>query len=154
MPREFQGKIGLDIRDSVPDWDASLADGYSSHIPPDNGTIAHILRNASWSTFWVGKNHNVPIDAELGTSSPRTGPTRRSSSSATRSSRSRTSPGTCGSVPARTKRRTTRRRSTSAETRSLASTFSGGQIRNVVFDVADDVYVDVEQHLAAALARD
>jgi arylsulfatase len=37
--------------------------GYSSHIPPENGTIAHVLRKAGWSTFWIGKNHNVPIDA-------------------------------------------------------------------------------------------
>jgi arylsulfatase len=36
--------------------------GYSSHIPPENGTIAHVLRDAGWSTFWIGKNHNVPID--------------------------------------------------------------------------------------------
>jgi arylsulfatase len=36
--------------------------GYSSHIPPENGTIAHVLRDAGWSTFWLGKNHNVPID--------------------------------------------------------------------------------------------
>ena len=32
--------------------------------------------------------------------------------------------------------------------------FTGGQIVKVVFDVADDAYVDVERHLAAALARD
>jgi arylsulfatase len=37
--------------------------GYNSHVPPENGTIAHVLRDAGWSTFWVGKNHNVPIDA-------------------------------------------------------------------------------------------
>ena len=36
--------------------------GYSSHIPPENATMAHILRDAGWSTFWVGKNHNVPVD--------------------------------------------------------------------------------------------
>jgi arylsulfatase A-like enzyme len=24
--------------------------------------MANILRDAGWSTFWVGKNHNVPID--------------------------------------------------------------------------------------------
>jgi arylsulfatase len=36
--------------------------GYSTHIPPENGTIAHVLRDAGWSTFWVGKNHNVPVD--------------------------------------------------------------------------------------------
>ncbi|MRG59636.1 sulfatase-like hydrolase/transferase [Agromyces sp. CFH 90414] len=36
--------------------------GYNSHIPPTNATMANILRDAGWSTFWVGKNHNVPID--------------------------------------------------------------------------------------------
>ena len=24
--------------------------------------MAHLLRDAGWSTFWVGKNRNVPID--------------------------------------------------------------------------------------------
>lgn len=33
-------------------------------------------------------------------------------------------------------------------------TFSGGKIVKVVFDVADDAYVDVERHLAAAMMRD
>jgi arylsulfatase A-like enzyme len=37
--------------------------GYSSHIPPSNATIATVLRDAGYSTFWVGKNHNTPIDA-------------------------------------------------------------------------------------------
>jgi arylsulfatase A-like enzyme len=37
--------------------------GYNGHIPLENGTIASILREAGWSTFWVGKNHNVPVDA-------------------------------------------------------------------------------------------
>jgi len=37
--------------------------GYSGHIPDDNATIATILRNAGWATFWIGKNHNVPVDA-------------------------------------------------------------------------------------------
>lgn len=32
--------------------------------------------------------------------------------------------------------------------------FFGGRIVKVVFDVADDAYVDVERHLAAAMARD
>ena len=32
--------------------------------------------------------------------------------------------------------------------------FSGGSISKVVFDVGDDVYIDVERHLAAAMARD
>ena len=145
MAKPFKGTIKLDIRDSVPDWDAFTADrapagapnvlvvlyddtgcaawspyggriemptlqrladngltysqwhttalcsptrstfltgrnhhangfasisesstgfpGYSSHIPPENGTIAHVLRDAGYSTFWIGKNHNVPVDA-------------------------------------------------------------------------------------------
>jgi len=37
--------------------------GYAGHIPPDNATIATVLRDAGWSTFWIGKNHNVPVDA-------------------------------------------------------------------------------------------
>ena len=32
--------------------------------------------------------------------------------------------------------------------------FTGGKIVKVVFDIADDAYVDVEAHLAAAYARD
>jgi hypothetical protein len=32
--------------------------------------------------------------------------------------------------------------------------FTGGRIVKVVFDVADDAYIDVERELAAAMARD
>jgi arylsulfatase len=32
--------------------------------------------------------------------------------------------------------------------------FTGGRVVKVVFDVADDAYIDVERHFAAALARD
>ena len=32
--------------------------------------------------------------------------------------------------------------------------FTGGTITKVVFDVADDAYIDVERHIAAAFARD
>ena len=32
--------------------------------------------------------------------------------------------------------------------------FTGGEIYKVVFDIADDAYIDVEQHMAAAMARD
>ena len=32
--------------------------------------------------------------------------------------------------------------------------FTGGEIAKVVFDIADDAYVDVEKHLWAAMARD
>ncbi len=144
MTREFQGKIELDVRDSVADWDAFVPTkavagspnvlvvlyddtgtaawspyggriqmptmdrlaaggltysqwhttalcsptrstfltgrnhhlngfatisesstgypGYNSHIPPSNATMANVLREAGYSTFWVGKNHNVPVD--------------------------------------------------------------------------------------------
>ncbi|EJG02145.1 arylsulfatase [Flavobacterium sp. F52] len=37
--------------------------GYSGHIPKENATLATVLRQAGWSTFWIGKNHNVPVDA-------------------------------------------------------------------------------------------
>lgn len=37
--------------------------GYNGHIPRENATIATVLRDAGWSTFWIGKNHNVPVDA-------------------------------------------------------------------------------------------
>ncbi len=37
--------------------------GYSGHIPESNATLATILRDAGYSTFWIGKNHNVPVDA-------------------------------------------------------------------------------------------
>lgn len=36
--------------------------GYSSHIPAECAPMAKVLRRAGWSTFWVGKNHNVPVD--------------------------------------------------------------------------------------------
>ena len=32
--------------------------------------------------------------------------------------------------------------------------FTGGTVVKVVFDIADDAYVDVERQLAAAMARD
>ncbi len=37
--------------------------GYNSHIPRENASMATVLRDAGWSTFWVGKNHNTPVDA-------------------------------------------------------------------------------------------
>ena len=43
--------------------------GYNGHIPLENATMASVLRDAGWSTFWVGKNHNVPVDAfDMGSS--------------------------------------------------------------------------------------
>src|SRR4051812_9418489 len=37
--------------------------GYNSHIPRSNAAMATVLRDAGWSTFWIGKNHNIPVDA-------------------------------------------------------------------------------------------
>jgi arylsulfatase A-like enzyme len=34
--------------------------GQHGRIPEQCATMAHILQDAGWSTFWVGKNHNVP----------------------------------------------------------------------------------------------
>ena len=42
----------------------------------------------------------------------------------------------------------------SAEYAGSRFEFTGGTIAKVVFDVADDAYVDVERHLAAAMMRD
>jgi len=34
--------------------------GYSSQIPAQAATIGQVLQDNGWSTFWMGKNHNVP----------------------------------------------------------------------------------------------
>lgn len=34
--------------------------GYSSQIPEQAATIGQVLKDNGWSTFWIGKNHNVP----------------------------------------------------------------------------------------------
>jgi len=34
--------------------------GFSAHIPEQTATIGQILQDNGWSTFWMGKNHNVP----------------------------------------------------------------------------------------------
>ena len=36
--------------------------GHTGHIPMQNATIGEVLRENGYNTFWVGKNHNVPID--------------------------------------------------------------------------------------------
>ena len=41
---------------------ASGFPGYNSHLPPENAPMAKVLRDAGWSTFWIGKNHTTPID--------------------------------------------------------------------------------------------
>jgi len=34
--------------------------GWCGRIPPQAGTIAQVLQEGGFSTFWLGKNHNVP----------------------------------------------------------------------------------------------
>jgi arylsulfatase A-like enzyme len=34
--------------------------GANGHVPPQCATMADILRDNGWSTFWIGKDHNVP----------------------------------------------------------------------------------------------
>jgi arylsulfatase A-like enzyme len=41
---------------------ASGFPGHSGHIPMENAALAEVLREKGWNTFWVGKNHNVPVD--------------------------------------------------------------------------------------------
>jgi arylsulfatase A-like enzyme len=36
--------------------------GNNTHIPMENAYLAEVLRQRGWNTFWVGKNHNIPID--------------------------------------------------------------------------------------------
>ena len=36
--------------------------GHTGHIPMENATIGEVLRENGYNTFWVGKNHNVPVD--------------------------------------------------------------------------------------------
>ena len=34
--------------------------GYSAQLPEQSTTLGHILQDNGWSTFWLGKDHNVP----------------------------------------------------------------------------------------------
>ncbi len=36
--------------------------GHTGHIPMENATIGEVLRENGYNTFWVGKNHNIPLD--------------------------------------------------------------------------------------------
>ena len=36
--------------------------GNNTHIPMENAFQAEVLREHGWSTYWVGKNHNIPVD--------------------------------------------------------------------------------------------
>src|SRR5262245_61745067 len=34
--------------------------GWSGRLPAECATIGQVLQDSGWSTFWLGKNHNVP----------------------------------------------------------------------------------------------
>lgn len=36
--------------------------GSSGHIPRECGTLAEVLRQNGYTTYWIGKNHNVPVE--------------------------------------------------------------------------------------------
>jgi arylsulfatase A-like enzyme len=36
--------------------------GHTGYIPMENAALAEVLREKGWNTFWLGKNHNVPVD--------------------------------------------------------------------------------------------
>jgi arylsulfatase len=40
---------------------ASGFPGHTGVVPMENATMAEVLREKGWNTFWVGKNHNVPL---------------------------------------------------------------------------------------------
>ena len=43
--------------------------GNSTHIPMENAFQAEVMREHGWATYWVGKNHNVPVDeSDMGSS--------------------------------------------------------------------------------------
>jgi arylsulfatase A-like enzyme len=35
--------------------------GFNARIPQECATIGQVLQDNGWSTFWLGKNHNVPV---------------------------------------------------------------------------------------------
>jgi arylsulfatase len=44
--------------------------GYSCVLPEQTATVAQVLQDNGWSTFWLGKNHNVP-ETDLSSGSSR-----------------------------------------------------------------------------------
>ncbi|MEV0270688.1 hypothetical protein AB0H43_18040 [Hamadaea sp. NPDC050747] len=75
MAKGFNGRIALDIRDSIPDWDAFLPDKPPQGAPNVLVVLYDDTGCAAWSPYGGriqmptmqrlagGKNHNVPVDA-------------------------------------------------------------------------------------------
>src|SRR4051812_45154171 len=36
--------------------------GSNAHLPDSCATMGQVMQTKGWNTFWVGKNHNVPVD--------------------------------------------------------------------------------------------
>ena len=61
--------------------------GQHARIPDQCATVGQILQDCGWSTFWVGKNHNVPETGRLPSARARSnGRWRRVSTASTASS--------------------------------------------------------------------
>lgn len=104
MAREFQGKIELDVRDSVPDWDA-----FRPPTPPSGApNVLVVLYDDTGMAALCGEGLTIGRDSADPVSS----------------------------------------------LYGYGFDFTGGEIAKVVFDIADDAYLDLEAHLAAAMARD
>jgi hypothetical protein len=92
--------------------------GYNSHIPRECASIATVLRNAGWSTVWIGKNHNIPVDVGTMGSSKKDWPLGQATTASTASSAARRTSGS------RTSPRTTTT-SISPTARTRGTTFQG-----------------------------
>jgi arylsulfatase len=36
--------------------------GSSAHVPPECGTLATVMQQNGYNTYWIGKNHSVPVE--------------------------------------------------------------------------------------------
>lgn len=48
--------------------------GACGWIPDQYATMAEVLRDSGWSTFWLGKNHDEPFEALVHVVLPRSQP--------------------------------------------------------------------------------
>ena len=143
--------------------------GAAARLPAECATIGQVLQDNGFATYWIGKNHNVPVEdisaagnrsewplskgfdrfygflggetnqwypdlvvdnhfieppprRRRATTCRRTLRTKRSRCFATNTPSPRPSRGSCGSAPAPTTPRITRRRSTSTSTRASSTT--------------------------------
>jgi hypothetical protein len=157
MAKPFKGKIELDIRDSTPDWQPFLPD----KAPPGAPNVLVILYDdtglAACSPF--GGRIQMPTlqrlaDRAMGEHHEAHGPLKlyvddqviAEREIRTMASRySLCGEGMCVGYDGGD--------AVSREYKPKFE-FTGGTIVKVLFDVADDAYVNVERHLAAAIARD